>query len=229
MDSSLAEGADRAGAGIANALRNAARSELAKRAEAKLAKGAGTPGAAAEAAASDSVVDTLHAQNLSDEELAALGFERITPKLIPGAKGGSSSSTRNYRFIDRTAAFGMAYEYLLEAVDFNGNRAQYGPRAARPSNPLYTELYPNYPNPFNPVTTLRFSLKDKLKVSLIIYDSRGRVVRTLIRPDKAMNPGKYRIIWDARNEAGVDVPSGQYFYRFTAGRYVKARKMVLVK
>jgi hypothetical protein len=44
-----------------------------------------------------------------------------------------------------------------------------------------------------------------------------------------MNPGKYRLIWDARNEAGVDVPSGQYFYRFTAGRYVKARAMLLVK
>jgi hypothetical protein len=54
-------------------------------------------------------------------------------------------------------------------------------------------------------------------------------VRTLIRPDKAMNPGKYRLIWDARNEGGVDVPSGQYFYRFTAGRYAKARAMLLVK
>ena len=55
------------------------------------------------------------------------------------------------------------------------------------------------------------------------------MVRTLIRPDKAMLPGKYRLIWDAKNEGGFEVPSGQYFYRFTAGRYVKTRKMILVK
>jgi hypothetical protein len=54
-------------------------------------------------------------------------------------------------------------------------------------------------------------------------------VRTLVRGDKAILPGKYRLIWDARDNGGFEVPSGQYFYRFTAGRYVKARKMILVK
>jgi hypothetical protein len=213
IDSSLADGEQRAG--IANALRAAAAGgELAKKAEAKL---------------DSASADSLPSVNLTEAELAALGYVRITAKLIPGAKGGSSASTQDYRFIDRTAAFGTTYEYLLESVDFHNNRAQYGPRVARPSNPLTTELYANYPNPFNPITTLRFSLKDKIKVSLIIYDSRGRIVRTLIRPDKPMNAGKYRLIWDAKNEAGMEVPSGQYFYRFTAGRYVKARKMILVK
>jgi hypothetical protein len=158
-----------------------------------------------------------------------LGYVRITPKLIAGAKGGSAATTRAYRYIDRTAAFGVAYDYMLETVDFNGNHEQFGPRTARPANPLTTELYSNYPNPFNPITTLRFSLKDKVKVSLVIYDSRGRLVRTLIRPDKAMAPGKYRLIWDAKNEGGMEVPSGQYFYRFVAERYVKTRKMILVK
>jgi FlgD Ig-like domain len=213
IDTSLA-GGEMAGAGIANALRAAARSDVAKRAAAKLDSAA---------------ADSLPSVNLTDAELAALGYVRITPKLIPGAKGGSSATTQTYRFLDRTAAFGTAYEYLLESVDFHGNRAQYGPRAARPSNPLITELYSNYPNPFNPITTLRFSLKDKVKVSLVIYDGRGRVVRTLIRPDKPMAPGKYRLIWDAKDEAGVDVPSGQYFYRFAVPHYQKTRKMLLVK
>jgi len=67
------------------------------------------------------------------------------------------------------------------------------------------------------------------KVSLLIYDSKGRMVRKLVRPEKAMLPGKYRLIWDAKNEGGFEVPSGQYFYRLTAGRYVKTRKMILVK
>ncbi|MDB5048176.1 MAG: Por secretion system C-terminal sorting protein, partial [Fibrobacteres bacterium] len=226
IDTSLAEGGEVAGAGIANALMNAARTELAKRAEAKLAK---AQALASDAGDSSGALDTLPSQELSPEELAALGYARITPKLIPGAKNGSSASTLEYRYIDRTAAFGTAYEYLLEAADFNGRRVQYGPRTARPSNTLNTELYSNYPNPFNPITTLRFSLKEKLKVSLIIYDSKGRLVRTLVRPEKAMLPGKYRLIWDARDEGGIEAPSGQYFYRFTAGRYVKTRKMILVK
>ncbi len=222
IDSSLANGAQVAGAGIANALRDAARTELAKRAEAKLAK-------AHAVAEGDSSLDTLESQQLTPEELAILGYARVNPRLIAGAKGGSSAGTQNYRYLDRTANFGAAYEYLLEAVDFNANKVQYGPRVARPSSPLATELLSNYPNPFNPITTLRFTLKEKLKVSLVIYDSKGRLVRTLARPDRAMLPGKYRLIWDARNEGGIEVPSGQYFYRFTAGRYVKTRRMILVK
>ncbi len=222
LDSSLAAGGRVAGAGIANALMDAARTQVAAKAAAKLAK-------AQAAAGGDSTLDTLASLVLTPEELKALGYERITPRLIAGAKGGSSASTINYTFIDRNAGFGMAYEYLLEAWDFNGGRVQYGPRVARPGNSLVTELESNYPNPFNPITTLRFSLKEKTKVSLIIYDGNGRVVRELVRPEKAMLPGKYRLIWDAKNEGGFEVPSGQYFYRFTAGRYVKTRKMVLVK
>jgi hypothetical protein len=131
--------------------------------------------------------------------------------------------------VDRTAAFGVAYEYLLEAVDFSGARVQYGPRAATPGNPLETALLPNYPNPFNPVTTLRFTLKEKARVSLLVYDAKGRLVRTLLRPDRPMLPGKYRLLWDAKDDKGFEVPSGQYFYRFTVPRYSKTRKMILVK
>ncbi|MDB5051400.1 MAG: Por secretion system C-terminal sorting protein, partial [Fibrobacteres bacterium] len=181
------------------------------------------------AGAGDSTLDTIPSHRLTADELAALGYVRINPKLIPGAKGGSAATTQAYGFIDRTAAYGVAYDYLLESMDFNGNHEQFGPRTARSANPLTTELYSNYPNPFNPITTLRFSLKDKVKVSLIIYDSKGRLVRILVRPEKTMLPGKYRLIWDARDEGGMEAPSGQYFYRFTAARYVKTRKMMLIK
>ncbi|MDQ3000374.1 MAG: hypothetical protein M3Y08_03800, partial [Fibrobacterota bacterium] len=209
-----------AGAGIANALSAAARTQAAAKAAAKLAQAS---------ASEDSTLDTLPSMTLTPDELAALGYVRITAKLIPGAKGGSSASTQNYRFIDRTAAMGVVHEYLLEALDFNGTRAQYGPRTARPTHTLVTELGSNYPNPFNPITTLRFSIKEKIRVSLVIYDGKGRLVRTLVRPQKEMLPGKYRLIWDAKDEGGFEVPTGQYFYRFTAGRYVKTRKMILVK
>jgi hypothetical protein len=224
VDSALALTEMAAGAGIANALAGVARNEAAKRAAAKLAQLSKM-----QAGDSGNIADTLPSLSLSAPELEALGYVRITPRILPGAKGGSSAGTQDYRFIDRSAEFGAAYEYLLEAVDFNGNKVQYGPRLARPLNPLNTELQSNYPNPFNPVTTLRFSLREKLKVSLVIYDAKGKLVRTLVRPDRPMNAGKYRLIWDAKNEGGFEVPSGQYFYRFTAGRYIKTRKMILVK
>jgi hypothetical protein len=196
-----------------------------------VANGAGIHGAGdgTGSGADTAFADTLPSLNLTPEELALLGYVRITPKLIPGAKGGSSAGTIDYKFIDRTAAFGLAYEYLLEARDFNGGRVQYGPRVARPTNPLATELLSNYPNPFNPITTLRFSLKEKAKVSLVIYDGKGRLVKTLIRGDKPTLPGRYRLIWDARDDSGFEVPSGQYFYRFTVPHYQKTRKMILVK
>ncbi|MDB5104420.1 MAG: hypothetical protein JWP91_2109 [Fibrobacteres bacterium] len=229
IDGSLAEGGKVAGAGIANALIDAARSRVAAKAASKLAKARAKAAGRPDGSADTTAVDTLASMNLTPEELAVLGYVRITPKMIPGAKGGSSASTMDYRYVDRSAAFGTAYEYLLEASDFHGSKVQYGPRLARPSSSLVTELQSNYPNPFNPITTLRFSLKEKLKVSLILYDSKGRMVRTLVRPQKPMSAGKYRLIWDARNESGFEVPSGQYYYRFTAGRYVKTRKMILVK
>ncbi len=180
-------------------------------------------------AANGNPADTLPSVKLTPQELKALGYEKLNPKLIPGGPGGASATTREYQYLDRSAVFGTTYQYVLESVDFNGALAQFGPRTAKPFNPLVTELYSNYPNPFNPITTLRFSLHDKLKVSLIIYDVRGRVVRTLLRPDKPMAPGKYRLIWDARSDGGFEVPSGQYFYRFTAERYTRTRKMVMVK
>ena len=70
---------------------------------------------------------------------------------------------------------------------------------------------------------------DILGFTIASRNARGRVVRTLVRPDKPMPAGKYRLLWDAKNDRGFDVPSGQYFYRFTAGRYVKTRKMIFVK
>jgi hypothetical protein len=91
VDTGMAAASQKAGAGIANALAQAARSELAKNAAAKLAKSAG-----------DTADDTLPSMRLGPHELAALGYVRITPKLLPGAPGGSSAATRNYRFIDRT-------------------------------------------------------------------------------------------------------------------------------
>jgi subtilisin family serine protease len=72
----------------------------------------------------------------------------------------------------------------------------------------------NYPNPFNPSTTVRYDIPEASTVSLIIYDVMGREVRRLV--DGIIEPGYHSVLWDARNTSGDEVSSGVYIYRFTA-------------
>ena len=85
----------------------------------------------------------------------------------------------------------------------------------------------NYPNPFNPSTSIRYVLPRSGKVSLRIYDQRGRLVRTLV--DGAEEAGEWTVVWDGRSEDGMRVSSGVYLYQLKAGELVEHRKMTLVK
>jgi hypothetical protein len=83
-------------------------------------------------------------------------------------------------------------------------------------------LEQNYPNPFNAMTTIEFALPQQGPVRLAIYDLLGREEAVLV--DRVMEPGTYRIRWDATRAA-----SGTYFYRLDAGTYVATKRMVLLK
>jgi len=72
----------------------------------------------------------------------------------------------------------------------------------------------SYPNPFNPSTTLSYSLPEQASVCLEIFDMTGRRVRGLVRGTRAS--GYYNMLWNGRDEAGADVASGVYLYQFTA-------------
>ena len=88
-------------------------------------------------------------------------------------------------------------------------------------------LYNNYPNPFNPVTTLRYDLPEDALVNITIYDIMGRIVRTLINSQQ--NAGFKSIQWNATNDAGSPLPAGLYLYKIQADNFVQTRKMVLLK
>lgn len=83
-------------------------------------------------------------------------------------------------------------------------------------------LHQNYPNPFNPTTNIKFDLKEKSNVKLIIYNSLGKEVAVLV--NKELNAGSYNFDWNAANFS-----SGIYFYRMTTDKFVETRKMILVK
>ena len=94
--------------------------------------------------------------------------------------------------------------------------------------PTRFELSPNFPNPFNPTTTIRYALPTAAKVSLIVYTVRGEKVATLAE-EVRREAGYHAVVWDGRNDAGAAVASGVYFVRMQAGFFMQARKMVLIK
>jgi hypothetical protein len=94
--------------------------------------------------------------------------------------------------------------------------------------PAALTLGGNYPNPFNPRTTIHFRVEaDAARASLRIYDVAGRLVRTLL--DGAVGAGDHRIVWQGRDDRGGEVASGVYFYRLEVDGASWSRSMVLVR
>lgn len=91
-------------------------------------------------------------------------------------------------------------------------------------------LRQNHPNPFNPMTTIRYSIERAGRVRLAVYDVSGSLVRTLVDGEQSPAPGGFSVVWDGSNNAGAPVASGVYFYRLTApGGYAAVKKLVLVR
>ena len=96
-----------------------------------------------------------------------------------------------------------------------------------PIAPLLTSLKNNYPNPFNPETTLAFDLQQDTWVTLDIYNIKGQKVRSLIH--NYLSSGYHKIIWNGKDNMNRDVATGLYFYQMTAGDYFAVKKMILLK
>ena len=118
-------------------------------------------------------------------------------------------------------------EHLLDILAWLGGNVPVPTGDDRPVA-YRNALAQNYPNPFNPTTTILFSLAERGRVVLKVFDVSGRLVRTLA--DATLSAGAlHRIEWDGRDEGGVSVASGVYFYRLVTGGFNSTRKMVLLK
>jgi len=89
------------------------------------------------------------------------------------------------------------------------------------------ELGVNYPNPFNPSTTIEYTLPSRSQVRIEILNMLGKVVRTLI--DESRPAGSHTVSWDGRDDTGSVAASGMYLCRIKAGDFMDARKMILLK
>jgi hypothetical protein len=112
----------------------------------------------------------------------------------------------------------MVYDYTSLVID---------PTGTGDTPMAVTALFPNAPNPFNPTTSIRYSLRDRQRVSIRIFDVGGRLVRTLV--DEERPAGVQKVYWHGRNDYGQPVASGVYFIEMRTGSFRDIRKAVLLK
>jgi len=93
--------------------------------------------------------------------------------------------------------------------------------------PVYFNVFQNFPNPFNPITTLKYDLPEDSFVEITIYDMLGNVVNNLV--NRNQRRGYKSVQWNATNDQGQPVSTGVYLYRIEAGDYRQTKKMILLK
>lgn len=93
--------------------------------------------------------------------------------------------------------------------------------------PNYFGLKQNFPNPFNPNTTIRYSISSPEQVSIKIYDISGQLIKEINK--EHYQAGEFEVVWDGKNNFGEKVSSGSYFYQLVIGNHSEAKKMILLK
>ncbi len=176
-----------------------------------------------------------------NEENYRLIADYQTHPALQGA--GNSNQSLQYEYRDALVRMNETYYYRLADVDFNGNRTFHGPLRVKVVEtdidlldqtglPRNYQLSPAYPNPFNPVTRLRFAIPPHSRsemeyVRLLVFDNLGRKVKTLYEGNLA--PGYYQTRWDGRSDTGRPMASGTYYILLLAEYQRLSQKVVLLK
>ena len=162
---------------------------------------------------------------ISDLDISAVnvyrGLDDNEPQILASQPGGGLE----FEYMDTAVEPGRTYSYKIGVVDPDGEFFSQVKRVTVPS-PDYA-LAQNTPNPFNPTTTISFTLAASQRVQLSVFDAQGRLVTTLVNETRA--PGAHNIEWNGTDAAGRAVGSGVYFYRLNAGKFSESRKMLLLK
>jgi len=140
---------------------------------------------------------------------------------------------------DSTFAAGDSIRVLTGVLVYDFNNFRIAPRnnadivriktSVKDQSPLsfVYRLEQNYPNPFNPETSIRYQLAKAGQVNLVIYNMLGQKVRTLVNGAKTL--GNQAQVWDGKNDRGLIVPTGIYFYRLQSGAFTEVKKMLVVR
>jgi hypothetical protein len=163
------------------------------------------------------------------------GFQNLEG-LIEGA--GTTSEPQNYSFTDNDVQPDVLYTYQIADVEQGTNKETLHPAITIMATkeglessdiPDKYALHANYPNPFNPTTTIEFDVPVGTYnyTSLRIYDSSGKLVKTLI--NEPMEAGKYSVSWHGKDDNGKAVSSGMYYCKMVTEEYSETKQLVLLK
>jgi hypothetical protein len=161
-------------------------------------------------------------------------FHRIYRSTDPGFIPGPSNlvqGTANSSWTD-SISNPWGYYYKVTTLDHAGNESdaaemQTVSGVGDDVAPVRTALLAAYPNPFNPSTRLSFELAAPAHARINIFDTAGRLVKTLVNEQRGA--GHHEVVWNGQNTAGQSVASGVYLYRFESGDVVQTKRMMLVK
>jgi len=160
-------------------------------------------------------------------------FLMLNAELIAGH--GSTSERHEYSYVDHDVINGVTCHYKLEDVDYAGKAKLHEKVvSATPTskesdaNINQFRLYPCYPNPFNPETTLRFELTEAARISVQIYDLLGNRIITL--SDAAFQPGEHNLTWNGRDHQNRLVGTGIYFLQISGDRgFSRTEKVIFLR
>jgi Secretion system C-terminal sorting domain len=134
---------------------------------------------------------------------------------------GNSNSPKKYSYIDVDALAGKV-SYRLKQIDLDGRFEYSNVVAVLVAAPALFSVKQNFPNPFNPTTTINYQIPATAHVSLKVYDMLGREVATLV--NEQMSAGNYQATFN-----GSNLSSGVYLYQLRSGSFVETKKLVLLK
>lgn len=166
--------------------------------------------------------------------------ELSTSIMINGAliEVGTTNGTQiSYKYTDTEVYHQTILYYWLEDRSLTGESEYHGPLMVTihaegeepqiPGIPGETKLLSAFPNPFNPYTDLRYSIKEAGDVRINVYNVKGQIIKTF---DKKHNQaGYYHVNWDGRDSSGRLAGTGVYFYRMICGKYNATKKMIMAK
>lgn len=134
---------------------------------------------------------------------------------------GNSTEINEYSFTDQVEQSGI-YNYRLKQIDYNGSFKYSEPISVEIISPIKFKLNQNFPNPFNPITTIVFQLPQSTLVRLTIYNLLGERIKELV--NKKLEAGYYNYTFN-----GISYPSGAYIYTLQTTNHTESRKMILLK
>lgn len=165
-------------------------------------------------ASSFDTVDDL----LAAEATRRILMETVTPNIFSWHDTTAQLMNEPYYYWVAVVADGVVGQLIL---------ADPGMLDVDDSNPFAFSLKNAYPNPFNPSTTIEFTIPRSERVSLAIYNMTGQLVRTLV--DDIRTTGNHRVVWDGRDDNGAPVASGVYVSTLRAGEQIASGRMLLIK